>query len=166
MRPWIQVMADIFGHPKTETAADALGISECEMVGILTHFWTKAVIRADDKGHMTAAKCKACLHGLVWSKARHTKAEEIIAAMLNCGDEKNPGFLDRTAAGGYAIHNWHKYTGGRVAAYNTQRARKARWKRAHGLVQQFEQGLDDEPEQEAPPEMEVCEKELGEESPI
>lgn len=120
---WIESHTTLRGHPKLEALADLLGISEPQAVGHLHYLWWWCLDYADD-GDLTRKSARTIARGAQWTG----DPQAFIEALLNCGDECEAGFLERTEDGRILVHDWEDYAGKIInrRAANARRKAEAR----------------------------------------
>jgi hypothetical protein len=115
---WIESHQELRGHPKLELCAELLGIPEVHLAGHLHYLWYWAMDYAQE-GDITKYKAVQIAKAAGWTG----DAERFVSALVGCGADGQPGFLERTDDGQLLIHDWFEY-GGRLIEMRRHNADK------------------------------------------
>lgn len=110
-------------HPKTRRAARLLGVCAPQVVGHLQFLWWWCLSYAQE-GDLSAYEPADIADAAGWEG----DPDALIEALLTCGANGNPGFLERSDDGVLHVHDWWDYAGKLIERRqaNAERMRKAR----------------------------------------
>lgn len=124
---WVQSHQSLSRHPKTLRAAAMLKISRHLLIGHLQELWWWGLDHADAQGDIGKLTPLELAEAAQWSGRRAAQADAFVNALLSCGQEGKPGFLEQSQDGRFRLHDWYDYAG----RLNEQReAHKARMRLA------------------------------------
>ena len=102
---WIESHQELRDHPKTKRLARLLGCSLPQAIGHLHLLWWWALDYAQD-GDLTGYDAADIAEVCQWQG----DPDEFVDALLRCGIDGRPGFLEQTD-GRLVIHDWWQYAG-------------------------------------------------------
>jgi len=124
---WIESHQELGRHPKTARLARLLGVSLPQVIGHLHLLWWWALDFALD-GDLTGLDAIDIAEAARWDG----DPQLFLDALLTCGRNGEPGFLERTEDGRLLIHDWWDYAGKLVERRQTDAERKRRARMSTG----------------------------------
>ena len=102
---WFELHQELWSHPKTKRMARLLDIPRPQAVGHVVGLWIWALDYAQD-GDLSTYEPGDIADACDWQG----DADQLVAALLECGRKDGPGFLFR-GDDGLEINDWEQYAG-------------------------------------------------------
>lgn len=123
---YVEAHATLRNHPKTKKTARTLAIATPTVIGHLLCLWWWCQDYAQD-GNLSNLSADEIAEAADWPNDPDT----FVNALLNCGRQGEPGFLEIAEDGALLVHDWQEY-GGKLFVKRQQAAkRQANWRERH-----------------------------------
>ncbi len=116
---WIKSFQELREHPKAKRAARLLGIKKIHLIGHLQGIWWWTLSYAED-GCLAGYANQDIAEAAEWDG----DPDELVQALVTCGINGKPGFLEYDDAGHLWVHDWEQYTGKLIERRATERERQ------------------------------------------
>jgi hypothetical protein len=123
---YVEAHATLHNHPKTKKLARTLSITTPTAIGHLLCLWWWCQDYAQD-GNLSDMTTSEIAEAADWPG----DPDAFVNALLECGKESKPGYLEIAADGALLVHDWQEY-GGKLFIKRQQAAkRQANWRERH-----------------------------------